>query len=118
MTSFDSAPDHLLQTKLYPPRVPDRLVRRQGLLDRLQQRRERPVTLVSAPAGYGKSTLVAQWLGSCGESCAWLSLDEYDNGLVTVLAYIIAAMQTVFSEFGPETELLLLLPKFYFLFPN
>lgn len=111
MTSFDSAPDHLLQTKLYPPRVPDRLVRRQGLLDRLQQRRERPVTLVSAPAGYGKSTLVAQWLGSCGESCAWLSLDEYDNGLVTVLAYIVAAMQTVFSEFGPESELLLLLPQ-------
>ena len=111
MTSFDSAPDHLLQTKLYPPRVPDRLVHRQGLLDRLQQRREWPVTLVSAPAGYGKSTLVAQWLGSCGESCAWLSLDEYDNGLVTVLAYMIAAMQTVFSEFGPETELLLLLPQ-------
>jgi LuxR family maltose regulon positive regulatory protein len=111
MTSFDSAPDHLLQTKLYPPRVPERLVRRQGLLDHLQQRRDRPVTLVSAPAGYGKSTLVTQWLSSCGGTYAWLSLDGYDNGLVTVLAYMIAAMQTVSPEFGAETELLLVLPQ-------
>lgn len=111
MTSFDSAPDHLLQTKLYPPRVPGRLVRRQDLLDRLQQRRERPITIVSAPAGYGKSTLVTQWLESRAEPYAWLSLDEYDSGLELVLAYLIAALQTVLPEIGSETGKLLVQPQ-------
>ena len=80
MSSFDSLPDHLLQTKLYPPRVPGRLVRRQELLERLQHRRERPITIVSAPAGYGKSRLVSQWLESRAELAGLLNL-VYNLGM-------------------------------------
>ena len=107
MVTLDRSPDYLLQTKLYPPRVPDLLVRRQALLDRFKQWGDPPVTLVSAPAGYGKSTLVMQWLEARNAPYAWLSLDEYDTGLDTFLRYMIAALQIVVPSIGLETHNLL-----------
>ncbi|MGB5487897.1 MAG: hypothetical protein WBN06_10950 [Lysobacterales bacterium] len=53
---------HVLQTKLYRPPLPVDLVPRGGLIELLDRERNRPLTLVSAPAGYGKSVLVASWL--------------------------------------------------------
>ena len=71
----------VLRTKLHrPPVVKDHL-HRQRLLDRLDQHRHRPLTLVSAPAGYGKSILISSWLDTSKRPGAWLSLDENDNDL-------------------------------------
>ena len=69
-------PDHLIHTKLYPPRVPARLVKRRQLIERLVRGRNRSVTLISAPAGYGKSTLAHEWLTASGESVAIAKLQK------------------------------------------
>jgi LuxR family maltose regulon positive regulatory protein len=68
---------------------------------------DKKLALVVAPAGYGKSTLVAEWLETCECLNAWLSLDENDSDLVIFLDYFIAAVQTVFAEIGQEVMALL-----------
>jgi LuxR family maltose regulon positive regulatory protein len=88
----------LLRTKLHRPLVPIDHVHRTRLLERLEQRRQRPLTLVSAAAGYGKSTLVSGWLDSCAIPSAWLSLDENDNDLRLFLSYLLAAIRTMFPD--------------------
>ena len=72
-------PAPLLVTKLYLPRPRMQLVLRMHLVERLQQGMAGALTLVSAPAGFGKTTLLAQWLAVCGRPAAWLSLDAGDN---------------------------------------
>jgi ATP/maltotriose-dependent transcriptional regulator MalT len=67
----------LIRTKLYRPPLPSDRAPRSRLLERLRQERRRPLTLVSAPAGFGKSTLFSAWLGGCDWPSAWLSLDDY-----------------------------------------
>ncbi|MBW1786039.1 MAG: hypothetical protein JRK53_05380, partial [Deltaproteobacteria bacterium] len=67
----------------------------------------RPLTLVSAPAGYGKTTLISCWLETCGRPAAWLSLDEHDNDLHLFLSYFVSAVQTIFPSANSETEALL-----------
>jgi LuxR family maltose regulon positive regulatory protein len=88
----------LIRTKLHRPRVSDDLVLRPHLLDRLNQSLDRKLTLVSAPAGFGKTTLVASWLESCRRPSAWLSLDENDNDLFLFLRYLISAIRTLFPQ--------------------
>lgn len=90
----------LLRTKLFVPQVQQHLVVRQRLLQRLEAGQQRTLTLVSAPAGFGKTTLVRAWLGSSGRPAAWLSLDEGDNDPVRFLAYLVAALQTVAPAVG------------------
>ena len=97
----------LIRTKLYRPRITGDLVPRPRLLERLQKRRSRALTLVVAPAGYGKSTLVASWLETCDCPSAWLSLDEDDNDLVVFLSYFSAAIRTMFPDAVRETSALL-----------
>ena len=58
------------------------------------------LTLVSAPAGFGKTTLVSEWIGECGVPFAWLSLDEGDNDPVRFLKYILAALQSIDANIG------------------
>jgi len=99
-----------MRTKLTRPPVSSRHVHRPHLLERLDRGRHRPLTLVSAPAGYGKSTLVSCWLESCDTPGAWLSLDENDNDLLTFTAYLIAAVQTLFPAACRDTEALLSAP--------
>ena len=97
----------LIRTKLHrPPMTKDHL-RRERLLDRLEKNRQRPLTLVSAPAGYGKSTLLSCWLESCDVPSAWISLDNNDNDLRVFLAYLLAAVQTQFPAAGQKTGALL-----------
>jgi LuxR family maltose regulon positive regulatory protein len=60
----------------------------------------RKLTLISAPAGFGKSTLVSEWIASCGCPVAWLSLDDGDNDLTRFLVYFIAALQTITPTIG------------------
>jgi len=69
----------LLRTKLHRPPVADDVVPRPRLLERLERGRRQALTLVSTPAGYGKSTLLSSWLAAAPCQTAWLSLDEGDG---------------------------------------
>jgi LuxR family maltose regulon positive regulatory protein len=92
----------LLTTKLYiPPPRPD-MVPRPHLLQRLNEglRQGHRLTLVSAPAGFGKTTLLSEWVATCGRPAAWLALDSGDNDLARFLAYLIAALQTIEDGVG------------------
>lgn len=92
----------ILTTKLFapPPRVD--LVERPRLLERLDEGGGGQVTLLAAPAGFGKTTLVSAWLSARGRAAAWLSLDAADNDLARFLSHLIAALQTVAPEVGAE----------------
>ena len=100
----------ILSTRLHRPAVDGIHVHRPHLLDRLDQRRHRPLTLVSAPAGYGKSVLISSWLESCDIHSARLSLDENDNDLRTITAFFIAAVETLFPGACRNTQALLNAP--------
>jgi len=102
-------PDALLTTKLYmPPVRPDR-VRRPRLTDRLSAGLRGPLTLIVAPAGFGKTTLLGDWRAAPPEGAhddaawwplAWLALDAGGNDLARFLRYVIAALQTLRAELG------------------
>jgi ATP/maltotriose-dependent transcriptional regulator MalT len=87
----------LLETKLHIPRWRHSLVERPRLSERLSRGAESALTLVSAPAGFGKTTLLAEWLAVAtagGRSVAWLSLDQRDNDPVLFWTYFVAALNT------------------------
>jgi len=99
----------LLKTKLYIPRPRHGVVGRARLLTRLGEGliHGRPLSLISAPAGYGKTTLVANWFERVDRAQAWLSLDENDNDPVRFFSYLVAALQTVDQNIGIEATRLL-----------
>ena len=99
----DRSLPHIIQSKLHRPPIYENVILRQHLLDRLDQRRNRPLTLISAPAGYGKTTLASSWLETIDSPNAWLSLDETDNDLRLFLGYLLSAIQTIFPDFGRKT---------------
>ena len=96
----------LLTTKFTIPVIRKDLVTRPGLIDKLNTnfRQEhgftRKLTLVSAPAGFGKTTLIASWLNSLEMRAVWLSLDEHDNDPARFLAYLIAALSQNDEKIG------------------
>jgi LuxR family maltose regulon positive regulatory protein len=90
----------LLATKLYIPRWRPGLVSRPSLIERLNQGAERKLTLVSAPAGFGKTTLVSEWVAGSDRPIAWLSLEEADNDRARFLAYVVAALRTAAPHIG------------------
>ncbi len=98
--------DPMLATKLHVPQPRPNLVHRPRLIQRLQQGMERALTLISAPAGFGKSTLLSDWLASQGISCAWLSLEPQDNEPGCFLSYLIAALQTYDPHLGTTRQML------------
>ena len=83
----------LLMTKLYRPRLPQQVVPRPRLLKKLDAGRFQDLTLVAAPAGYGKSTLVISWLDQQESPVGWLSLDENDNDPHRFWQYLLLALQ-------------------------
>src|SRR4051812_1998492 len=93
----------VLETKLTPPRVRSEHVPRRGLLAALQAGSARKLTLVAAPPGFGKSTLLAEWAATqlaVGRAVAWLSLDEHDNDPARFFTYVVAAMRRVEPGLG------------------
>ena len=99
----------ILATKLYsPPPRPD-VVARPRLKERLTEalHRQHKLTLVSAPAGFGKTTLVSDWLSDMERPSTWLALDEKDNDLARFLSYIITALQQIEAGLGRTTQVLL-----------
>ena len=83
----------LLHTKLYIPPLRREQASRPRLIERLNVGLGRKLTLVSAPAGFGKTTLVSEWIAAIHNRVAWLSLDESDNDPTRFLIYIVAALQ-------------------------
>ena len=106
-------PTPLLETKLYAPRGRGTSVARPRLMERLD-RPDSTLVLVSAPAGFGKTTLLTQWLRPEtpeGPSVAWVSLDSGDNDPARFWAYVVAALRTALQQVAPalgarELELL------------
>jgi LuxR family maltose regulon positive regulatory protein len=101
----------LIRTKLHRPRLPGDLILRRRLLDRLHAGLDRKLTLISAMAGTGKTTLLVQWLEECPQPSAWLSLDEHDNDRIVFLSYLCSAIQTVFPSACEDTLSLLSAPE-------
>ncbi len=88
----------LIQTKLYRPRTRSDLIPRARLLERLNAALGGNVTLICAPAGFGKTTLLAEWLQTSDHPTVWLSLDEDDNELRVFVRSLTAALQGAFPD--------------------
>src|SRR5919202_7026305 len=93
-------PIPILTTELYVPSVPPRAVPRHRLFEQLDEGLHRKLTLISAPAGFGKTTLLSAWVAGCDRQVAWLSLDDADNDPTRFLIYLIAAVRTIAPTFG------------------
>jgi LuxR family maltose regulon positive regulatory protein len=93
----------LVETKLYVPKVRRSLVARPRLSERLSRGAQSRLTLISAPAGFGKTTLLSEWLAAAGpeqRSVAWLSLEESDRGPGLFWTYVITALQSAAPGVG------------------
>jgi LuxR family maltose regulon positive regulatory protein len=101
----------LMRTKLYRPRSRSDMISRARLIERLNDGLHGNVTLVSAPAGFGKTTLLTQWLQTIDRPTAWLSLDANDNELRTFVHSLTAALQTIFPDAFQATASLLKAPR-------
>jgi len=92
----------LLATKLHAPQLRAHLVARQRLTEKLHADGGK-LTIIAAPAGFGKTTLITSWL--IGENCphAWLSLEDRDNDAIRFVTYLVAALQTLAPDLGQAT---------------
>lgn len=89
---------NILETKLHRPNYDIIHVLRPELLEQLTEGSTRPLTLISAPAGYGKSTLASCWLDQCDLPYSWLTLDESDNDLHLFLTYLVSAVWKIDTQ--------------------
>ena len=97
-------PTTILTTKLFVPPVRSAIVARPRLLERLDSGAQKKLILISAPAGYGKTTLASAWIETLKQNknwrSAWLTLDAGDGNPITFLRYLVAALQTVSAKLG------------------
>lgn len=94
----------LLRAKLYTPAINKNIVSRENLTAKLQYAKECKLTLVTAPAGYGKTTAVLDWLCKCALPHAWLSLDSQDNDPATFWRYVCTALDSITDGIIKDTE--------------
>lgn len=112
MVKKDALPDtfstgELIRTRLYrPPIKPDHLLR-QHLLQQLSDGFHGVATLISAPAGFGKSELASSWIETRGLPCGWVSLDETDNDLAAFVDDLVAAIKSVYPNLETQTQSLI-----------
>ena len=88
-------PTTILRTKLYVPPPRPQAVLRPSLIARLNEGLHRKLTLIASPAGFGKTTLISEWVARCGRPAAGLSLDEGDGAPVSFLTCLVGALQTL-----------------------
>src|SRR5437588_2560746 len=93
-------PTPILATGLCSPRLRPTVVSRSRLIEPLNEGLHRKLTLIAAPAGFGKTTLVSAWVAGCDRQVAWLSLDEGDSDPPLFLTYLVAALQTIAPTIG------------------
>src|SRR4051794_4240560 len=98
------------RTQLLRPRLVRDAIPRPRLLDLLAAGLERPLTLIVAPAGYGKTTLLCQWLDTIPARVAWFSLHQHDSDLTTFLTNFLGALQTLWPKLGRDLLDMLNLP--------
>jgi LuxR family maltose regulon positive regulatory protein len=94
----------LLKTKLYIPAAPASRVIRSELINRLTEVEKKALTIISAPAGFGKTTLLAEWIAQTTLPVAWLSLDIGDNDPNRFMAYLIKALESIQEGVGIEAQ--------------
>ena len=104
MAEATLADRQILRAKLYVPRGRPGAVARSRLYARLDEGVRRDLTVVSAPAGFGKTTLLADWSRQSGLPVAWVSLDERDDDPIRFLSYLLAAIGTIHDGFGVSTR--------------
>lgn len=92
----------ILETKLFIPGLKSGMVRRKKLIARMNEGINRKLILISAPAGFGKTTLLSEWISQREEPAAWISIDSSDNDPVYFVQYMIAALKTVVPGFGDD----------------
>ncbi len=95
-------PDELLRTKLFIPSPRPDFVPRPRLIQRLAEGLQGKLTLLSAPAGFGKTTLLSEVISTLNQPVAWVSLDKEDNDPVRFWSYFITALQTVHAGIGQK----------------
>jgi len=93
---------NLIRTKFFIPKVRENLIPRPDLFERLDVASLGKLTLVSAPAGYGKTTLVSAWAQQTEQLVTWLSLDENDNDFTRFWSYFIYAVRRISESFGGD----------------
>ena len=103
--------EQLLTTKLYIPPPRPELVPRPRLIELLNTGLYRKLTLISAPAGFGKTTMLSDWVGKINFPVAWLSLDKGDNDIKRFLQYFIAALQTIDTDVFETVQAMLQSPQ-------
>ena len=101
----------VLKTKLYIPGVRAHHVSRARLIDSMQGIRSCTLTLISAPAGFGKTSLLAEWIAGSSLAVSWLSLDNDDNHPGRFLAYLIHSLQSIDESIGAEAWSMLQMPE-------
>lgn len=92
----------MLLTKLHKPSDNKKLIERKELYSLLNNGLESKLILISAPAGFGKTTLVSNWLNTTKAQTAWFSIDKGDNDPVEFISYVISSIQTIKGDFGKE----------------
>jgi len=97
----------LLKTKFYIPQTPPELISRMQLIKKLNAGLVGKLTLISAPAGYGKTTLLSEWIRGTKIPVCWISLDAGDNDPARFWSYVVAALQTIEPKAGKAAEKLI-----------
>jgi DNA-binding NarL/FixJ family response regulator len=98
------AGSHSLARKLQRPDLPASIIHRSLLIQKLQAGCEKKLTLITAPAGYGKTTLASDWLEQCDTPHAWLTADRDDNDLRLFHESLLASIHTLFPESCPNVQ--------------
>ena len=92
--------EEVIATKLYRPHIKQKIIKRKRLIKKLDHGFEGSVILVSAPAGFGKTTVISGWIEDCRQTAAWLSIDKADNDPAVFLIYLVSALRTIDRRIG------------------
>jgi LuxR family maltose regulon positive regulatory protein len=92
----------LIRTKISAPQIPNKFVHRPRLTGRLKQGIQGPLTLLAAPAGFGKTNLLIEWTKETSLPVAWLTIDNQDNDVNRFFCYFVGALQTLVPRLGEE----------------
>jgi LuxR family maltose regulon positive regulatory protein len=103
--------ENFLRNKLLPPRLHSKTIQRGALLARLDAGLTKKLILVTAPTGFGKTTLVRQWIESREFASAWVTLDDYDNDPSRFWTYVVSALRTFDPSIGKSTLSALMSPQ-------